>query len=53
MWRLYFLLGFILAGYVFYVFLGSLHTLFEHDEIGRASQSSPPGSSAANQEDRS
>ena len=36
MWLAYFLLGFVLAVYVFYVFLGSLRTLFEHDELERA-----------------
>ncbi|WP_322998217.1 hypothetical protein [Castellaniella sp.] len=35
MWGLYFVLGFILAVYVFYVFLGSLRTLFLHDSQGR------------------
>ncbi|HLT25720.1 MAG TPA: hypothetical protein VK047_03410 [Zeimonas sp.] len=31
-WTLYFALGFVLAVYVFYVFLGSLRELFEHEE---------------------
>ena len=35
MWLVYFLLGFVLAIYVCYVFLGSLRTLFEHDAIER------------------
>lgn len=35
MWTIYFVIGFILAVYVFYVFFGKLHTLFEHDEIER------------------
>lgn len=35
MWVLYFFLGFILAVYVFYIFLGSLRTLFQHDAIER------------------
>ena len=30
-WWLYFGAGFVLAVYVFYVFIGSLHTLFLHD----------------------
>ncbi len=46
MWRLYFGLGFVLAVYVFYVFLGSLRTLFLHDAQGRdAAPSSPENES--------
>lgn len=30
-WWLYFVVGFVLAVYVFYVFIGSLHILFLHD----------------------
>ena len=29
-WWIYFVLGFVLAVYVFYVFIGSLHILFLH-----------------------
>lgn len=36
MWVFYFILGFVLATYVFYAFLGSLRTLFQHDEQARA-----------------
>lgn len=36
LWIAYFIVGFILAVYVFYVFLGSLHTLFEHDALEHA-----------------
>lgn len=36
MWRLYFTAGFVLAVFVFYVFIGSLRTLFRHDALGRA-----------------
>lgn len=36
MWRGYFLVGFLLAVYVFYVFLRITRTLFEHDELERA-----------------
>ncbi len=36
-WQIYFLLGFALAVYVFYVFLGSLRTLFLHDAWSRES----------------
>lgn len=35
MWIIYFVVGFILAVYVFYVFLGNVRTLFEHDAIER------------------
>ncbi len=35
MWLVYFVLGFVLAVYVCYVFLGGLRTLFEHDAIER------------------
>lgn len=30
-WWIYFVVGFVLAVYVFYVFIGSLHILFLHD----------------------
>lgn len=36
MWTIYFGVGFVLAVYVFYVFFGTLRTLFEHDAIERA-----------------
>lgn len=29
-WWIYFVLGFVLAVYVFYIFIGSLHILFLH-----------------------
>ncbi len=35
MWAIYFVVGFILAVYVFYAFFGSMRTLFEHDAIER------------------
>ena len=35
-WKVYSAVGFVLAAYVFYAFLGSMRTLFEHDEIERA-----------------
>lgn len=35
-WAVYFVVGFALAIYVFYVFFGSVRTLFEHDAIERA-----------------
>lgn len=45
MWLLYFTAGFLLASFVFYVFMGCLATLFEHDAIERAnrSQAGNPG----------
>ena len=36
MWRVYFVIGFVLAVYIFYIFLVSLHTLFLHDAQGHA-----------------
>lgn len=39
MWLGYFVLGFVLAVYVFYAFLGRLRTLFEHDALERAQRS--------------
>lgn len=36
MWAIYFVVGFILAIYVFYTFFGNIRTLFEHDAIERA-----------------
>lgn len=38
LWRVYLAGGFVLAVYVFYAFLGSLATLFEHDEIERGAK---------------
>ncbi|MCW5571599.1 MAG: hypothetical protein KIT37_01050 [Steroidobacteraceae bacterium] len=35
MWIGYFVVGYVLAVYVFYAFLDSLGTLFEHDELER------------------
>ena len=35
MWNIYFVVGFLLAVYVFYVFFRSLRTLFDHDAIER------------------
>ncbi|MDT3707246.1 MAG: hypothetical protein ROZ09_10490 [Thiobacillus sp.] len=48
MWLVYFVVGFVLAVYVFYVYLGSLRTLFEHDALARAGKAArgktPPSS---------
>ncbi|MFC5387707.1 hypothetical protein ACFPLB_17240 [Aquamicrobium segne] len=38
MWLAYFIVGFVLAVYVFYAFLDSLRTLFEHDALEREQQ---------------
>lgn len=35
MWVLYFVVGFVLAVYVFYLFLISMRTLFVHDALER------------------
>lgn len=46
MWWVYFLIGFVLAMYVFYVFLNSLRTLFLHEDQARnidPATSSPKG----------
>ena len=51
-WWIYFVLGFVLAVYVFYVFIGSLHILFLHgkDEAAPAATKSSP---VANKGERS
>lgn len=36
LWAVYFVVGFLLAVYVFYVFLGNVATLFEHDALEHA-----------------
>jgi hypothetical protein len=48
LWVIYFVVGFVLAIYVFYAFLGSIRTLFEHDAIEIAAQKE-----ADSQEDQS
>ncbi len=53
MWRVYFVLGFVLAVYVFYAFLGSLGTLFEHDGLERAKRTVASAKATANSEDAS
>jgi hypothetical protein len=47
MWLGYFLLGFVLAVYVFYAFLGRLGTLFEHDALERGTARAAAESSHA------
>ncbi len=46
-WWLYFVLGFVLAIYIFYVFLGSLHTLFTHDALGHTAPADDEGMARA------
>jgi hypothetical protein len=36
LWKAYFVAGFVLAVYVFYVFMGAIHTLFAHDALEHA-----------------
>ncbi|MEO5829409.1 MAG: hypothetical protein ABIQ36_02465 [Rhodanobacter sp.] len=44
-WLIYFITGFVLAVYVFYVFIGSLRILFMHDS---QEQSAAPADKAKN-----
>lgn len=54
MWALYFAVGFVLAVYVFYVFMGCLRTLFEHDALERAELAARPAAlGTAAEEERS
>ena len=50
-WQVYFVLGFVLAVYVFYAFLGRLTTLFEHDALEQARRAQSAESSHAGGED--
>lgn len=43
MWVIYFILGFVLAVYVFMVFLDTLATLFEHDTLQKQKPFVMPG----------
>lgn len=47
MWLGYFFLGFLLAVYVFYAFLGRLGTLFEHDALERERRAATADTKAA------
>ncbi|MBV6273677.1 hypothetical protein KVP09_12270 [Alcaligenaceae bacterium CGII-47] len=49
MWNLYFIVGFVLATYVFYVFLGSLRTLFLHEDQARRAQTQPSATKGGDQ----
>lgn len=37
-WLIYFVVGYLLAVYVFYIFMGATRTLFEHDALDHAEQ---------------
>lgn len=50
MWNVYFAVGFVLAIYVFYAFLGRLSTLFEHDELAREQRAQLPDGTDTKQE---
>lgn len=43
MWVVYFIVGFVLAIYVFMVFFDSLSTLFEHDALQKKKDFRMPG----------
>ncbi|MCE5233413.1 MAG: hypothetical protein ABFC67_01935 [Mizugakiibacter sp.] len=52
-WQFYFSVGFVLAVYVFYIFIGSLRTLFQHDALEHAASAGAgsagrPGTDEAN-----
>lgn len=47
-WQIYFLLGFVLAVYVFYVFLGAVRTLFLHDAWSREAREAKAESAESN-----
>lgn len=49
MWWLYFLIGFVLATYVFHVFLGSLRTLFLHEDQARRTDAPAPSPKGGDQ----
>lgn len=53
MWAIYFIVGYILAVYVFYAFLDSLATLFEHDALDREKRAAPRGAASTDPEDAS
>lgn len=44
MWAVYFVVGFLLAAYVFYIFLGCLRTLFLHDTLIKSGYIKPVSS---------
>lgn len=52
-WWIYFVLGFVLAVYVFYIFIESLHILFLHGKDEAAAPATADPSQAANKGERS
>ncbi len=52
-WWIYFVLGFVLAVYVFYFFMDSLHTLFLHDAPGHGASSADEGGMVRPENDES
>lgn len=44
LWWIYFVVGFVLAFYVFYVFMRAIHTLFRHDALAHAAAAKDDGS---------
>ena len=49
-WWVYFVLGFVLAVYVFYVFIGSLHILFLHGAEEAVAKAAPDATATGKQE---
>lgn len=47
MWWLYFALGYVLAVFVFHVFITALRTLFTHDAIVQSGKPAPVGKDKA------
>ena len=52
-WWIYFVVGFVLAIYVFYIFIGSLHILFLHGKDEAAAPVATDSRSAADKGERS
>lgn len=52
MWGIYFVVGFLLAVYVFYVFIGSTRTLFLHDSLEHAAAANADGADSSTNTDR-
>lgn len=52
-WWIYFVVGFVLIVYVFYVFIGSLHILFLHGEDEATTPATNDSRPAANKGERS
>ncbi|HRN61166.1 MAG TPA: hypothetical protein PK743_11140 [Luteimonas sp.] len=50
-WQVYFVVGFLLAVYVFMVFIRSLRTLFEHDALEHAEAAAARPGQAVDGED--